>query len=465
MLTYDLSRAPGPLYEYLYQCIKKDIRQGVLAAGEQLPSKRNFARNLGISTITVETAYDQLISEGYLYTVPKKGYFVADISEIFKIKPLAKTAAIPRPQPQKEYEFDLSNHHVSPENFPFSIWAKLMRETISEKKEELMAGSPGGGTLFLREAIASHLHSFRGMEADPGQIIVGAGTEYLYSILIQLFGREKRYCVENPGYQKIAQIYRSNDADCRFAAMDGQGITVDGLKKAQAEIVHISPTHHFPTGITMPVSRRYELLAWANEQEGRYIIEDDYDSEFRLNGRPIPPMQSIDIREKVVYVNTFSKSLAPTIRISYMVLPPHLAERFYERLSFYSCTVSNFEQYTLAQFIKKGYFEKHINRMRLFYARQRKEVLECIKKSPLSSFCNMIEKDSGLHFLLCFQTELCGKELKKRFQEKKIHFASLADYDQAPDCDDPPVFILNYSNIDLEKLAAALEKISLCLHE
>ena len=229
------------------------------------------------------------------------------------------------------------------------------------------------------------------MLVDPDQIVIGAGTEYLYGLLVQLLGNEKQYCVENPGYRKIVQVYRQYHISCKYADLDEMGMTFEGLRAAGADIAHISPNHHFPTGITMPAGRRYEILAWANERVGRYIIEDDYDSEFRLNGKPIPPLFSMDACEKVIYMNTFSKSLTPTIRISYMVLPVHLINRFYRELSFYACTVSNFEQYTLAAFIRKGYFEKHINRMRLYYSRQRKKMIETIRKSRLHDVCEIME--------------------------------------------------------------------------
>ena len=464
MLTYSFDNVDkGSYYEYLYSCIKNDISTGVLQPGERLPSKRNFAKNLGISTITVENAYGQLISEGYVYAVPKKGYYVADITGITKIKPVKSTSDIQLPPSAPQYLVDLSANQTNPENFPFSVWAKLMRQTIAEKSEELMVNSPCGGILLLREAIAEHLRSFRGMNVDPDQIVVGAGTEYLYGMLIQLFGKEKTYCVENPGYTKISRIYKSNSVDCYFADMDEQGITVQGLKKVGADIAHISPTHHFPTGITMPVNRRYELLAWANEKSGRYIIEDDYDSEFRLNGKPIPSLQSIDVSEKVIYMNTFSKSLTSTIRISYMVLPVHLINLFYRNMSFYACTVSNFEQYTLAQFIKNGYFEKHINRMRLFYARQRQKVLDCIQKSSLNNCCKIIENDSGLHFLLCFDTEMADDELCGRLAEHKIHLSPLSQYFHDSVAPTKHMFVLNYSNIDLEKLSDTLEIVFKCL--
>ena len=259
--------------------------------------------------------------------------------------------------------------------------------------------APVCGVNELREAIARHLRSFRGMMVDPNQIIIGAGTEYLYGLITELLGNDKIYTIENPGYKKLAMIYRQREITCKYAAMDEQGVTGASLENVKTDVAHICPNHHFPTGITMPASRRYEILSWANAREGRYVIEDDYDSEFRTEGKPIPTLFSIDGCEKVIYMNTFSKSLSPTIRISYMVLPVKLVRRFYQNMSFYSCTVSNFEQYTLAEFIMRGYFEKHINRMRLYYIRKRKRIIETIKQSILSDKCEIIENDSGLHFL------------------------------------------------------------------
>ena len=462
MLTYHLdAESRIPLYDQLYAFIRSDIESNSLLPGERLPSKRSLANHLGVSSITVENAYNQLASEGYVYALSKKGYFVSDSLDITQMKPTTMRTEIQIPKMEPEYPINLSNNQTYPDNFPFSIWSRLLRETISEKKEELMTTAPCGGIRFLREAIASHLHSFRGMRVDPDLIIVGAGTEYLYGLLIQLLGRDKVYCLENPGHRKIAQIYAANDVECRFVDLDENGLSVRGLQESKAEIVHISPTHHFPTGITMPVGRRYELLAWANERDSRYIIEDDYDSEFRLSGKPMPSLQSIDVSEKAIYMNTFSKSLAPTIRISYMILPPHLASRFYNTLSFYSCTVSSFEQYTLARFIQEGFFEKHINRMRLFYARQRKAVLSCIQSSALSSLCKVIERDSGLHFLLRVQTKVPDQELCARLQAAGIYLRPLSSYYHAPSLEH--IFLLNYSNVQLDHLEDALKIIAQCL--
>ena len=323
--------------------------------------------------------------------------------------------------------------------------------------------SPCEGVRELREAIAAHLASFRGMTIDPDQVIIGAGTEYLYTLLIKLLGPDRIYAIENPGYKKLDSIYRSSGADCRYVEMDGKGLDPRRLAACGADIAHISPTHHFPTGITMPVSRRYELLAWAREKEGRYIIEDDYDSEFRLNGKPIPSLQSIDAGRKVIYMNTFSKSLTSTIRISYMVLPELLANRFFRELSFYSNTVSTFEQYTLAAFISRGYFEKHINRMRLRYGRKRSRILQLIRQVFSREECRVIENDSGLHFLLEFRTDLTDRELQERLLEKKIRMGSITDYYMGPGPHDRHQFILNYSGIDMDGLEESLVEIRRCI--
>ena len=342
-----------------------------------------------------------------------------------------------------------------------------MRETISEQQEALLTPSPGSGVLRLRKAIARHLYEFRGMNVSPEQIIVGAGTEYLYGLLIQLFGYNKTYAVEDPGYLKVAQVYKSNHVSCMHIPLDNQGLSVEALETSGADIVHLSPSHHFPTGLVTPISRRYELLGWAARSQSRYILEDDYDSEFRLLGKPIPSLQSIDMSEKVVYMNTFTKSLSPTIRISYMVLPPHLVNQFHENLAFYSCTVSNFEQYTLAKFIDEGYFEKHINRMRSHFREQRNLLLSCIKNSPLSSIVKIGEEDAGLHFLMYVKTPLSEEELVKRFERAQIRISFLSKYyyNDKPSYpkDISHVLIINYSGLIRERMEEVINRFGSCL--
>ncbi len=457
MLTYDFENVEGPVYEYIYNCIKKDILSGIIKPDEKLPSKRTFAKNNGLSTITIQNAYDQLISEGYVYTLPKKGYYAAKLNGIASKPIQAMHVNYDINVPKEEvYEIDISKNNVSSDSFPFSIWAKVSRAVISNKKDELMEPAPFCGIWDLREAIAEHLKSFRGMIVDPNQIIIGAGTEYLYGLLVELLGTDKKYVIESPGYKKLVQIYMQRGIRCGFAAMDKNGVTVEGLEKSDADVAHICPNHHFPTGITIPASRRYEILAWANDNDTRYIIEDDYDSEFRIEGRPIPTLFSIDACEKVIYMNTFSKSLSPTIRISYMVLPVHLANELFGKLNFYSSTVSNFEQYTMAEFIKQGYFEKHINRMRLYYMRKRQQVLEILKNNSLYDYCNIIENDSGLHFLIELKTDIADETIKQQLKENNIGIRFLSDYDLMNEGDKAHYIIINYSNLDIDNLEHAL---------
>ncbi len=453
MLTYDFQNVKEPLYLFIYNCLKQDIISGKLKAGEKLPSKRAFAGNNGISTITIQNAYDQLVSEGYIYTQPRRGYFVSEIDKIqTPVLDAAVSYEIHVPEKPVDCMYDLSDNSMDPVNFPFSVWAKVSRGVMSKRKEELMTISPSGGVRALREAIANYLKSFRSMLVDPDQIIIGAGTEYLYGIITELLEKQKIYAIENPGYKKLVNIYKQRDVECRFVSLDENGVTVDELNRVKADVAHICPTHHFPTGITMPASRRYEILAWSSENDNRYILEDDYDSEFRAGGRPLPTLFSIDGCEKVIYINTFSKSLSPTIRVSYMVLPVHLANRYYENLSFYACTVSNFVQYTLAEFIRQGYFEKHINRMRLFYMRKRKDIIERLKSSTIGENCTIIENDAGLHFLLKVDTKRNMKSLKELLLNNGIKVHSLDEYyspsNTSNSLDKQNLYIINYSRLN-----------------
>jgi len=472
MITYSFeNRGNDSLYEYLYKQIKEDINAGKLSPHEKLPSKRALAKHLNISTITVENAYSQLLAEGYIYSVPKSGYYV---SEIVAEKYKSDNGYHGKYEKRKIYEaringlkkdtsnvyvFDFVSNYTAPENFPFTIWTKLMRETMAENKDKLMIKSPSTGIYDLRCAIADYLYQFRGIDASPDQIVVGAGTEYLYGLIIQLLGHDKIYAVEDPGYRKISGIYGANRVKCVHIPLDEQGINIKALEQSQADVVHISPSHHFPTGLVTPVSRRYELLSWASKSADRYIIEDDYDSEFRLLGKPIPALQSIDVSEKVIYMNTFSKSLSSTIRISYMVLPKFLMDKYNRELSFYTCTVSNFEQYTLAKFIERGYFEKHINRMRNHYRKIRDDILVHIKKHLKEKKGRIMEEDAGLHFLLQVDTKLSDEELVKKAAEKGINISCLSQYYYDRSNAVKNTLIINYSGIRAEDIEKSVDKL------
>ncbi len=456
MLTYTLDKDKGHLSRELYKALKNDIEEGKLKRGEKLPSKRTFARNCSVSTITVQNAYDQLVSEGYITAVEKKGYYVSDSV----VKKKAKISYyVEEDQEASIVELpDLSNNRVNVDNFPFSIWSRIMRKTMMEKQHLLLSPMKTEGVYELRRAISHHLSSFRGMAVSPSQIIVGAGTEYLYSLIIQLLGRDKLYAIEDPGYMKLEKIYEANGVKSIKVKLDEKGLSLSSLEKSSADIAHISPNHHYPTGITMPLDRRYEILSWASKRDERYIIEDDYDSEFRVSRNPVPTLYTLDTSGSVIYMNTFSKSLASTVRISYMVLPEDLSDRFQEKYSFYSSTVSSFEQYTLASFIEEGFFEKHINRMRLYYIRQRKAILSLIYSSPMKDRCSVIENDSGLHFILRLHTTLSDEKVKEILKEEGIKISALSDFSHFSSISHD--FIISYSNLDLEIFKKALSILS-----
>lgn len=460
MLTYSFSDIGSQsLYEYLYKCIKQDILNGVLAAGDRLPSKRSFAKHLNVSTITIENAYAQLLAEGYIYSIPKKGYYIADIANKLTNSDFS-SPALPTSQALQTLCFaDFTSNQTHPDTFPFALWTKVMREVIADSRPALMENSPGVGILPLREAICGHLKQFRGMEVSPEQIVVGAGTDYLYGLLIQLLGYDKVYGMEEPGYLKISQVYQSHHVPCLHIPLDSQGICIDKLEAAGADIVHISPSHHFPTGIITPISRRYELLGWASASDSRYIIEDDYDCEFRFMGKPIPSLQSIDVMDKVIYMNTFTKTLASTIRISYMVLPKHLMACFQQNLGFYACTVSNFEQYTLTRFIQEGHFERHINRMRNFYQNQRDLLLHCLKNSPASPHITITEEDAGLHFLMHVALSASDEIILQKAQSQGLRLACLSQYYHQDSPPEEHTFVMNYSAIHPEHITEAIQRL------
>ena len=452
MLTYELKKSPGvPLYEALYRCIRSDILSGRLSPGTKLPSKRALAQNLEVSKITVEAAYTQLLEEGYIRSREKIGYFVEQIHQT------PPKAAVSAPETSEETVYTLDLTGSGSENFPFSVWTKLQREVILDYGDRLLLPLPNQGIPELRAAIAQHLADFRGMHVAPENILIGAGTDFLYNLLIQLLGRDKTYAVEEPGYGKIRKIYAAGGVRCIGVPLDENGVIPEMLRDAR--VLHLSPAHHFPTGLITSVKRRQELLNWANHANG-YIIEDDYDSEFRFDAHPKPTMFSLDHSGRVVYMNTFSKSLAPSIRISYLVLPSALMQQFREQLGFYSCTVSSFEQHTLARFLTRGHFEKHINRMRKFYRSRRNRVVTALQSCAFADKLTIREQDAGLHFLLQVDTDLSDTALTALLAESGIRIRALSDYYHGPVPENVMHhLVVNYSGIQDEALEEALNRI------
>lgn len=460
MLTYDFSNIGNEsMYEYLYRCIKKDILEGKLKPDEKLPSKRSLAKHLGISVITIEGAYELLLAEGYIYSKAKVGFFVDRVvipknnnkivtdNKTIEEKAEIKEAALA----------DFTSNRTDSDVFPFSIWNKAMRYVVSEHQRELMQVSAGNGIYELRKNIARYLMEFRGMNVSTDQIIVGAGSDYLYNLLIQIIGRDKVYGYENPGYHKAAHICKQLGATTEYIDMDEKGVIIDQLENKLVDVINVSPAHHFPTGRVMPVSKRYELLSWASKKENRYIIEDEYDSELRLTGKPIQTLFGIDVMDKVIYMNTFSKTLCSTVRISYMILPANLMEKYNKCFNFYSGTVSNFEQYTLSKFIGDGSFEKHINRLRGYYQNKRNIVLKAIYNSRLNKYVSIYEEEAGAHFLMKITTKLSEKYIIKAAGDKGVILNPISRYYHGYSKEHENTYIINYSSINNENIDKVLD--------
>lgn len=465
MLTYDLQKTEGPLYEALYTAIKTDILTGALAPNEKLPSKRRMASNNGISVITVESAYGRLLSEGYIQSKPKSGFYVCDIKGLGHGNPKtdifepSKNDAL-----QSKYIADFSNNQTPTDLFPFDDWSKATRSVLSRRHEELLENAPSCGVLQLRRSIAEYLKEYRGLDVDEGAIVVGAGSEFLYSLIVQLIGRDVVYGIENPGYRKQELTYKAQGVRVEHLRIDDKGVQAKELEDKDIGVVHITPSHQYPTGIVMPISRRYELLAWAAEKHGRYIIEDDYDSELRLDGKPIPSFKSIDREGCVIYLNTFSKTLCSTVRISYMVLPPELMRIFNERLSFYSCTVSTFEQYTLLEFMESGRIGTHINRLRTYYRRKRDAFIGALRKSQLGPCVEISGEKAGLHFLMKVHTQKREEDVLRAAELEGIDLCSLSSFprknsETGAHATDSNTFVMNYATLDVSRLDEIIGKL------
>ena len=599
MLTYVLNRGgETSLYEQLYRALRADIESGVLAAGARLPSKRAFAKHLGVSVVTVEGALDQLVAEGYVRAVPRSGFYVQEIGPNLASFSRVSTHETAKPPSKASFEGksalgvakmgvsgnddvetleklatkdesfciacgegDVSGVRwgfrgeaslcgnaakirsnasieddraecgaswsgqndagcgaswcgqngagcgaswcgqngagrkwladftgaTAPEGvFPYAAWARTLRRVLADESERtVLEASRPQGSPRLRAAIAAHLRGFRGMEVHPDQIVIGSGAQSLYGLLVQLLGRDLVYGVEDPGYPRLTRIYESNDVTVRPIALDGEGPALESLARAGVAVLHGTPSHQLPTGITVPVSRRRSLLEWAQggvaapkdgaaagEARGRsvkassarprYLIEDDFDCEFRMAGRPVPPLAALDGAGRVVYANTFSKTLGGAFRIGYMVLPEALAERFRDRLGFYACTVGALEQLTLARFMESGDYERHVNRQRTRYRRLLSALIDALAVSSAGDYLHFANAGAGLHFLM----EVRGVEGDERdgatFEERVARRAAIRGVRLAPlgryrftGCEAGwrrPAFMMSFSSVKEETI-------------
>ena len=393
-----------PLYEQLYNALAQDIRSGALQPGKALPGRRTMAAQLGISTNTVDTAYQMLAAEGLAVTRPRSGFFVQETGGMLHTRPQHSVVPAPKVTPkntvsnQDDILYDLSTGSIDTSLFPARSWGRIQKELMYQRPELLQRGDMQGDEN-LRAQIAAYLGEYRGVDCTADQVVVGAGVEYLLGCLAHLFAGSTA-AVENPGYSRTRAVLENNGIPCVPVEIDESGLPIRALEQSGANLCYVTPSHHFPTGVTMPAPRRAQLLAWAAAKPGRFILEDDYDSEFRFATRPLPSLQGMSgANGPVVYLTTFSKSLAPGMRIACMVLPQGLLERYQSDFSMYANTVSRYEQQTLCEFMANGYFARHIARMRLTYKR-RMEAFAAALHAGLDPDLTLAGAHSGLHFLL-----------------------------------------------------------------
>ena len=397
------------LYVQIYEYIKSEIRGGRLLTGEKLPSTRILANNLQVSRSTVDLAYEQLVSEGYLEARPGSGYYVGQVEELYGFHSGRQESVSPVREKKQEYRVDFSTGAIDMSAFPFGTWRKLNKAVLSEDNGSLFALGEPQGEWELRQTIARYLHASRGANISPEQLIIGAGNEYLFMLLEKLLGRHRKIALEKPTYGKAYRSFQSFAYEISRIPMDKSGMDVKALRMSGAEIAYVMPSHQYPTGVVMPIGRRQELLKWAAEADGRFIIEDDHDSEFRYKGKPIPCLQSIDHHDKVIYLGTFSKAIAPAIRISFMALPKSLLQIYKEEFQFFSSTVSRIDQRLLQQFMEEGHFERHLNRMRKTYRVKHDEMLQLLK--PFGKKFIIQGENAGTYFTLKSKTGKTEAEL------------------------------------------------------
>lgn len=445
-----------PLYEQIYLRIRNDIIEGKLDVHQKLPSKRKLEEFLNVSQTTIELAYGQLVAEGYVRSKPRSGFFVEHVDGL--IPPLQTDTQPMATEKPKQYTIDFSPGRIDTYHFPFRTWRKYARDLIDEGRHDLLQLGHPYGEYLLREQIARYLYASRGVEASAEQIIIGSGTEQLLPMLMRLLPSQEPLAIENPGYFIGHPLMEHLERPIVRIPVDRNGMKVDQLHQSKATAVYVTPSHQFPTGSVLSASRKAALFNWATAQQERMIIEDDYDSEFRYRGKPIPALQSLDNGQHVVYMSTFSKSFMPSLRIAFMVLPFHLLSRYEKQFGQYASTVPRFDQYLLAAFMRDGHYTRHLNRMRLLYKRKVQRVTE-----TLAQYDNITYEgdQAGLHLTVTIQTGQDEKTLMQAAEHANIRITPLSTYGTFPKPYDP-TFIIGFAAIEERQINKAIQQLMNC---
>lgn len=454
MLTFSLnSKSDEPMYHQIYSYIKEEIMAGRLTRDQKLPSARELAEYLAVSRNPVDTAYEQLIAEGYVYSRPKSGYFVNRITYTQQFTGGQNEEEREEPEKDPVWKYDFNPDAVDVKSFPYSVWRSIGRKVLSEK--ELFMAGDYRGDFILRKAVADYLHGSRGVICKSRNVIIGAGIGYLLQLLAVMFRGERKIVFEEPGYVRAKDILSSNGFKIINIPVKDGGIDTVMLEDIQTNLCYVTPSHQFPLGTVMSIDRRQQLLKWAHEKAERYIIEDDHDSEYRYRGKPIPALQSIDAGGKVIYIGTFSKSISPALRMGYMVLPDHLVERFQTVCGGYNCPVSRLDQAIVADFINEGYFEKHLNRMRKKYKEKHDAVIHILQK--YNDKVTVTGDYAGLYVIARLLKKCDEKRILERAARYGINLRPVSAYYEHIPADHIPAFLIGFSNQEIRELQEGLE--------
>lgn len=462
MLTLSLDHSlPTSIYEQIYLKIKTMIKEGELSPGDKLPSERSLSLHLQVSRSTVNLAYLQLLSEGYIYSKPKSGYYVANIEHTATkaIPTFAQNISSFNKQLQNAPKYDFSPFSLYTDGFPYRTWERLYRLCMKENGKNLFFLGDKQGDFALRASIAKYLYEFRGFSTNPDNIVIGAGAGYLLQLINQLFPKEHSIAMENPSYQQAYKIFSSLGRKITPISLTEYGVKIQNLHTSSASIAYLSPSHQFPMGFVMPIKERLELYAWALEKEERYIIEDDHDSEFRYKGKPIPSIKENDKFDKVIHLGTFSRTIAPAIRIGFMVLPDKLLEVYKKVSGFYASTVPRIEQAVLTEFISGGCYERHINKCRKVYRTRHDALISALK--PFEKKLEIFGENAGVHLAVKFHYPFREEEIIQKALTQGISLHGLSPYfitkkERERYQKGNPIFLMGYGNMAEEEISEGI---------
>lgn len=439
------------IYRQLYTQLKEDILAFKYNSHEKLPSKRVMSKHKDISINSVKAAYEQLLAEGYIYTQERKGYYIEPIDKLIIENDKQPSLETYHEHTATEFEYSFSHMSTDISEFPVDTWTKMMKQVFQNYDHYLSSIPEVKGPMELRQSIAKLISYQRGIHCYPEQIVIGSGTNALLTKLIELMTKNITIAVEDPGYSRFRTLLEQTRIHMEPIALDRKGISLEGIKDIQPNAVIVTPSHQFPIGTIMPVSRRIDLLNWASKTHS-YIIEDDYDSEFRYSGKPVPALQGLDTGENVIYMGTFSKLLLPSLRISYMVLPISLINIYQEDFFFYAQTVSRIDQNILKEFLNRGHWEKHIQKMKVVYRKKRDVLITAISKHFPESV-EVIGEDSGLHLTLRLNNGMTEQEAIDQAAKFGVKVNSVSEYGE----NDGQTVLLGFAVLSIEQIKAAVK--------